>query len=338
MAEVQESILDRIREVGLADAHVNELSSILNDLMHKAGIFAPDDAAPLRKAQIVLSSKLDPEEKRLAMAAAMGLTAHLEFQRNFEVQGIQDFEFGKNEIIFLHPVTGKKIGPFDKKTLGLIHRTRVMMLFPEQRNRSIREKLLRASGHNLRLVPDEKTGSLASKRYERMMTVGVVFKIQCEHWFLGHCKRSLNVIMAAHEKGFFSEWKKSNIHVGAARKYMKDFAAVRHLIAADLAMTWQAKDEDPKAHLEGTFGVAFIPLLASPARFFLMADRYREWAKDAGLIKSKKELWMPEGWRDLVQDVPPLEVGDIASGYDEEIRKFDAFENEYKAEKEWRKD
>ena len=56
---------------------------------------------------------------------------------------------------------------------------------------------------------------------------------------------------------------------------------------------------------------------------------------DAGLIQRKKELWMPEGWRELVKGAQPLEVGQLNSDYLEEIRLFDDFENEYRQNKEW---
>lgn len=331
-------ILARIKEEGLPEKDVEEMSLVLDALVKKTGMSVPKHATPTQKGKIILSSSLSREEKVIAGPITMCLSAHLKFQRDLLAQQRQDFQAGNNKIVFFHPVTGKKIGPFDKKTLDVIHRTRAMMLFPEQEKRTIREKLIRASDRNLRLAPDEKTAGIASKRYLRMSTVGVVFKIQCEHWIYAQKMRSLNVIMAANEKGFFHEWEKVGIHVGTARKYMKDFAPVRHLLAADYALTRQDKDENPGAHQAGAFTVPFISFLVGPARFFLAADRYREWAKEAGLITSKKELWMPEGWKDLVRDVPPLEVGDFTSASAEEIRRFDAFEKEYKDDKGWMKE
>jgi hypothetical protein len=277
-------------------------------------------------------------ERARVMTSLLSLACHHEFERTSRAREYQDFEAGKNKIIFAHPVTGQDIGPFDKKTLDLIIRTRAMILFPEQKKRSMREKLIRTAGRNLNLAQDEKTSGLVSKRYIRMMTVGVVFKIQCEHWFYAQKRRSLNVIMAANEKGFFSEWEKAEIYVGTARKYIRDFATVRHLLAADLALTSQDKVKYPEAPQAGSFEVPFFSFLISPARFFLAADLFREWAKDAGLIKSKKELWMPEGWKAIIQTAPPLEIGELESAYADEIRRFDDFEQDYKAEKKWMKE
>lgn len=332
----------RIKEEGLPEESFRLMSLVLNTLVKKAGVSVSEHATPAQKVTIILSSSLSHEEKLISQPIALCLEAHLEFQQNVEAQQLRDFYAGNNPITFIHPVTGKKIGPFDKKTLDLAHRTQAMMLLPEDKNKALREKLIRSSTHRLTIVDTKDAASLLKKRIFYMEEVAIVFKIQCEHWLLARRKRSLNVILAAHQKGFLEGWREHNIDLGRARKFMPAFNRVRHLLAAAHLLWWQLIAEQLIAEQQGadvdrTRRSQFVEFMISPARFFLAADRYRDLAKDAGLIKSKKELWMPEGWKELVQDVPPLEMGDIASGYDEEIRRLDAFEEEYKAGKEWQK-
>jgi hypothetical protein len=249
----------------------------------------------------------------------------------------KELEFEKGGLLksFFHPIFGA-LEPFNKTSLELIIKTRAMMLFPSSKYRAIRERLIRSKPLTLDFTIDDKTAKLVEKQLLRSNIVGVVFKIQCEHYYYAQRRRSLNVIMAANDKGFFCEWKKAGINVGLARKHMKEFTNVRHLLAADNALTWTDKKTNPIADKQGAFEVPFTSFYLSPVRFFLTADLYREWAKNAGLIGSKKELWMPDGWKSITQNVKQYEgIGEVDPGYADEIHKFDEFERKYIDNKEW---
>ncbi len=272
MNEALKPMFDSIVAEGLKGEDFLEAISVLRRSLEKRGIENIDPDIAIHDLRALLSSDIDPVEKGNIMVELTALAAQFKFKMHSTARQYKDFESGKNKKVFYHPITGQEIGPFDKKTLELILRTRSMMLFPEPSHRTLREKLIKDPIRNLRFAPNEKIGNIALKRLQRTMIVGVTFKIQCEHWAAAQRRRSLNIVMAANEKGYFSEWKKADISVGLARKYMKDFASVRHLLAANLALTWIDKQENPQAHQAGAFGVAFFSFFVSPARFFLAAD------------------------------------------------------------------
>lgn len=330
-------ILARISGEGLPDEYIEEMSLALDALVKKTGVSVSEHVTPIQKGHIILHSDLSRIEKTIAGPISLCLEAHLEFQRNLLTQQRRDFQTGNNKIVFFHPITGQEIGPYDKNTLELLIKTRAMMLFPDlKKHRTIREQLENVHPHNLVLTNDEKIGRIIGKRYKRIKSIGVVFKVQCEHWAVGRKRRSLNIIMEVAARGFFNKWEELGINVGAAYKHWPEFKSVRHLLAAYIALTGTDKKTNPEADQAGAFGVHFMSFIISPGRFFLVADRYRQWALEAGMIKRKTELWMPKKWKTLIQeDLPSLEMGDIDPDYPDEIRRFDEFEKAYRDNKGW---
>lgn len=237
--------------------------------------------------------------------------------------------------IFFHPISDHKFGPFDKKTFEIISKTQAMMFFPSPKDRSLRARLEKMPSVTLGVTYYKKISERVVKQHIRSSSVGMVFKVQCEHWCDAQKKRSLNVIMAATEKGIFNSWVKLGYNIGLARKYMGEFKRVRHLLAANLALTGTDIQTYPEASKAGFFDLPLASFYLSPARFFLTADKFRTWALDAGFIGRKTELWMPEGWRELVRGYPEIKIGKFCPLYLEGIKMFDEIEKEYKKNKEY---
>lgn len=335
-------LYSNIIQEGMDKDSLNDAWSILcSELIKQGADMNNESSVKSALEKLILSQDVDYPEQSSTAKTLLLLSAQFQFEqgqlgkRPRLAQQIHDFETGKNKVVFSHPINGQKIGPFDKKTMELVIKTRAMMLFPDPEHRAIRERLSNAPAYNLSLPNDEKTIRLVEKRYIRIKIIGVVFKVQCEHWAYARKKRSFNIVMEAANKGFFDEWGKVSMKIETARKHWATFKRVRHLLAADLALTWTDKKLNPGADRARVFDLPFTSFIADPGRFFSAADRYRQWALDAGMIKRKNELWMPKNWKTLTRDLPTLEEGDIDPEYDGEIKRFDEIERWYREEKGW---
>lgn len=236
-----------------------------------------------------------------------------------------------NDSITLKDVTtGEMYKDVDMKTYSVLVRTVSMMIYPGSKFRSKREKLEKSFYNN---SASQKIISDSRKHEKRGHIVGSIFKIQCDHYFMGK-KRSLNEILFAYENGFFAAWSESGWNIGLAKRYMKDFRCVSHLYAADSMLTQAYIQSNPGMN-DKFFRHQFNSLFRDPAFFFAMADEYANMAVNAGLVISRKQdLWMPSGWRTVVGEYPARQTS-IQEGYEAELELFDRYAEQYRETRAW---
>ncbi len=103
-------LLEKIKQEGLNEEGLNATFSILELALEKRGVEVTTPGQAIHEIKKLLASDLDPVERARVMASMLSLACHHEFERTSRAREVQDFEAGKNQIIFAHPVTGQDIG------------------------------------------------------------------------------------------------------------------------------------------------------------------------------------------------------------------------------------
>ncbi len=239
-----------------------------------------------------------------------------------------------NKFVLLKDVTtGEVYNNIDSDIYKILIRTVCMMIYPGAKFRSKRERLEKSFHSN---AASHKQINDSRKHEKRGHIVGSIFKIQCDHFFMGKT-RSLNEILYAYECGYFSEWSHAGWNIGIAKRYMKDYRCVSHLHAADYMLT-QSYIRANSGMDEGFFKHQFNSLFRDPALFLNTAEGYADLAAKAGIIGNRKQdMWMPSGWRKVAGNFPPIPLS-VQEGYEAELALFDRLAMQYRETRAWEYD